>query len=345
MSLRKKTIELKRLKEAFEREAQKFYDLHFSKLYIFQEDEYNVEDCKFDEPNHCIKLWEYYGHTKDSSSEKITQLINSSKDYDPKWGIRGAELVCFGVLEGEALKLFLQMGQRAGNLFNKEEAYFIKTRIINGFAKPKGGKPIYIINDNTLAIWLNFLLYYVSQTHPAREMATKIQPDPFTLSLIALEDLINDPIIGRNPNKPNKLQDMDFKVALSFPGEKRDYVSKVADNLRSNLAENELFYDSDFRAQLARPNLDTFLQRIYKKQAKLIIVFLCAEYDQKEWCGLEWRVIRDIIKTREEERIMFVRFDNVEVEGALSIDGYIDANESSPSNTAKLILERIDSLS
>ncbi|MCF6207777.1 MAG: TIR domain-containing protein, partial [Ghiorsea sp.] len=76
----------------------------------------------------------------------------------------------------------------------------------------------------------------------------------------------------------------------------------------------------------------------------LVVVFLCEEYSQKEWCGLEWRAIREIIKCRADDRIMFIRFDNCEIEGVFSIDGFIDANNYSETDISKFILERISLL-
>jgi len=76
----------------------------------------------------------------------------------------------------------------------------------------------------------------------------------------------------------------------------------------------------------------------------MIVVFLCAEYADKQWCGLEWRAIRDIIKSKENERIMFVRFDDANVEGVFSIDGYIDANKFTPAQVADFIMERLNVL-
>jgi hypothetical protein len=64
------------------------------------------------------------------------------------------------------------------------------------------------------------------------------------------------------------------------------------------------------------------------------VVFLCAEYAQKEWCGLEWRAIRDIIKTKRDDQVMFVRFDDCPVDGFLSIDGYVDAKVFGPLDVA-----------
>lgn len=111
--------------------------------------------------------------------------------------------------------------------------------------------------------------------------------------------------------------------------------------MRKNLDNDCLFYDFDYQSQLARPNVDTLLQNIYRNHAKLIVVFLSKEYAQKEWCGLEWRAVRDIIKSKGDEQIMFVRFDNAPIEGLFSIDGYIDANIFESKQVAEFILERV----
>jgi len=131
---------------------------------------------------------------------------------------------------------------------------------------------------------------------------------------------------------------------MSFPGEKRRYVSRVVDALRKPLGTDSIFYDYDYQAQLARPNLDTLLQRIYRDQADLIVVFLCAEYAEKQWCGLEWRAVRDIIKSREDERVLLVRFDDANIEGVFSIDGYIDGGSYTSKQVADFIVARISEL-
>ena len=77
---------------------------------------------------------------------------------------------------------------------------------------------------------------------------------------------------------PQRLEDMHFKVALSFPGEHRDYVEKVSTELQARLPARSVFYDRDFTAQLARPNLDTLLQPIYAENSDLVVVFLSENY-------------------------------------------------------------------
>ena len=198
-----------------------------------------------------------------------------------------------------------------------------------------------VTNDNPLAIWLNYLLYHLSMTNPGRERAPKIEPDPFSLSLLALERLAKDLAIGKIDRSARPLSEIRFKVSMSFPGERRAYVAEVVNALRPDLGPDSIFYDHDYQAQLARPNLDTLLQGIYRNQSELIVIFLCAEYANKQWCGLEWRAVRDIIKSKEDDRIMFVRFDDTPIDGVFSIDGYIDVRSFAVQDVARFITDRL----
>jgi len=135
-----------------------------------------------------------------------------------------------------------------------------------------------------------------------------------------------------------------FEVALSFPGEVRAYVEAVDRYLTETVGLDACFYDKRYPAQLARPSLDTFLQDIYRR-SKFIVAFICADYDKKEWCDVEFRVIRDIIKSRAVERVMYVRMDHAPVAGVMSIDGYVDGREYDPAQIAAMVWERIRLLS
>ena len=132
-----------------------------------------------------------------------------------------------------------------------------------------------------------------------------------------------------------------FDIALSFPGEHRDFVKNVADILATKLDRERVFYDAYYEAELARPNLDTYLAEIYHNQAELVVVFLCAEYEQKEWCGLEWRAVRDLLKQKKTAEIMPVRLDDTHIPGLFSIDGYINAKDHEPVELANLIVQRL----
>lgn len=341
MSLRKNKREIERLIAVFKSEAAKFHDITFSTYSI--RNDIPPENRRFRTPNHAIMLWQYYGKLK--SEDDAKRLAENLKESDLQWGMRGAQLSFFGLVEGETCDLFVRMAKRAGMLFSEKEAQKVKGHVLDEIfnkTKDSQSKVIGATNDNPLAVWLNYLLYYISQVKPGREKLVKIEPDPYTLSLLALEHLLENLAISKSDKSASKIQDIKFKVALSFPSEKRTYVSKVANALRPALNEDSVFYDFDYQSQLAIPNLDSLLQKIYRDNSELIVVFLCAEYAKKEWCGLEWRAIKDIIKAKDDERIMFVRFDDAQIDGVFSTDGYIDGNQHKAGRVAKLILERVN---
>jgi hypothetical protein len=342
MPLFQQRQEIERLRQAFEAEAAKFHDTRMTVFYIA--DEGAVPPLRFVTPNHGIMLWQYYGQMNAEKGPEV--FLENLKDSDPKWGIRGARLTAFAVIEGAQYELFVRMAQRAGSLFDKDEAIANKTHTVDEIAEAErdaasASKAVLVSNDNTLAVWLNYLLYHLSMTHPGRETAWRIQPEPFTLSLLALERLEAELAIGKVDRSSRIFSAIKFKVGLSFPGEHRNYVKQVADTLRPTLGPDTVFYDHDYQAQLARPNLDTLLQDTYRNNCELVVVFLCEQYGQKQWCGLEWRAVRDIIKSKKDERVMFVRFDDANVDGVFSIDGYIDARSVSPEGVAAMILKRI----
>lgn len=345
MSLTKKSREIQRLLKAFEAEADKFHEISFHTYTITQHGSSNIER-KFYQPNHTIVLWQYHGLLDSKADQK--RLAKNVAESDQQWGLRGSELSLIGVVEGDATPLFVRMASRAAHLFNEEESTFIRSRVVSEIQEKamqaNAGKPVTAVNGNPVAIWLNFLLYHLSLTSPGRDRAQKIEPDPFSLSLLALERLQSDRSIGKIDRSMTPLAKVKFRAAVSFPGEHRTYVAAVVDALREPLGPDGVFYDFDYQAQLARPNLDTLLQGIYRNQTDLIVVFLAKTYTEKEWCGLEWRAIRDIIKSKEEDRVMFVRMDDAEVDGVFSIDGYIDGSFNDAQAVAEHILTRLSEL-
>lgn len=150
---------------------------------------------------------------------------------------------------------------------------------------------------------------------------------------------------ARNEAKAVDITSQLFDVALSFPGEVRSYVESVARELERLIGPDSYFYDNHYQAQLARPSLDTLLQDIYRNRARLIVVFLCEKYQEKEWCGVEFRAIREIIKERENQRVMFIRMDEGRVDGVFGTDGYIDGRKYTPMEMASFIQERVSLLS
>ena len=145
-----------------------------------------------------------------------------------------------------------------------------------------------------------------------------------------------------NPvGKTGRVEELSFKVAFSFPGELRNIVSEVVDRIKGELPVGSVFYDDDFSAQLARPNLDSLLQTVYLNNSDLVVVFLSGDYEKKMWCGIEWRAIRSIINNKSDQAIMLVRSDDSDIPGIFAHDGYIDLNRFSAEQIAEFVLERV----
>ncbi len=135
-----------------------------------------------------------------------------------------------------------------------------------------------------------------------------------------------------------------FQIALSFSGEARARVQRVAEALSDSIPKKNILYDRWLSSELARPNLDVYLTDLYKNDSLLLVFFFCGNYARKEWCGLEWRIGRDLLKQKQEHRLMLLRLDDFEIPGFHSIDGYLDIRDLSDAEVANAILERLSSL-
>jgi tetratricopeptide (TPR) repeat protein len=130
-------------------------------------------------------------------------------------------------------------------------------------------------------------------------------------------------------------------VALSFPGEYRVRVERIAESLGRELGRRSVLYDRWHAAEFARPNLDKYLTRLYHDESDLLVIFLCREYDSKEWTGLEERSWRDLMLKKQDERIMFLRLDDAELSSVLGVDGYLDIRQMKDEDVAAAILSRL----
>jgi TIR domain len=136
-----------------------------------------------------------------------------------------------------------------------------------------------------------------------------------------------------------------FDIALSFPGEHRDFVEQVAGRLAATFGKERVLYDKYYEAEFARIDLDVYLPRLYRTQSELIVIFLCPEYAAKRWCNLEWRHMRQLIATVDASRIMLLRYgyssDFVEL-GILPGDGTANFEGRPADEIAELIRQRFD---
>jgi TIR domain len=136
--------------------------------------------------------------------------------------------------------------------------------------------------------------------------------------------------------------DKKYLVAVSFSGEKRDYVKQVTDELSKAIDKAKIFYDDYHQGILPGIGTDEFLQKTYRDDSAFLVVFISPTYKDKVWCGIEGRAIRERINTEKGRGIIPVRFSNATTEWfSTSLDTYIDGDKKTPAETAAIIIDRI----
>lgn len=121
-----------------------------------------------------------------------------------------------------------------------------------------------------------------------------------------------------------------FRIAFSSAGEKRDFVKETADILAKRFGEASILYDKFHKAEFANADLAFDLPALYKTDADLIATVFCADYDKKEWCGLEWRAIFSIIKEGAAKQVMLNRFDRVDGKGLHGLGSFVELTNKTP---------------
>jgi len=134
-------------------------------------------------------------------------------------------------------------------------------------------------------------------------------------------------------------EEKQFNVALSFAGEDREYVEKVANQLKK--MNIRVFYDKHEAITLWGKDLYTYLQDIYKNKAMYTIIFCSKNYANKLWTNHERQAAQARAFGSNREYILPVRFDNTEIPGILLTMGYIDLNQYKPEEFAELIKNKI----
>ena len=131
-----------------------------------------------------------------------------------------------------------------------------------------------------------------------------------------------------------------FKVALSFPGEHRDFVLKVAEELATRLTRERVFYDEWYEIELLGVGGDLKLQSMYE-QADLVVPFFSEHYS-KSWCSLEWETIRGILlNRRKDDAVIPVHLDDTVIPGWSTVNFGIRLRGRTPQKISEIILDAL----
>lgn len=135
---------------------------------------------------------------------------------------------------------------------------------------------------------------------------------------------------------------IEFDVALSFAGEDRKYIERVANFLRK--MGIKVFYDKYEEATLWGKDLYEHLIDIYKNKSRYTVIFASKHYSEKLWTTHERRAAQARALESHREYILPVRIDDTEIPGILSSTGYIRSKNFSPRKLAELIKIKVGPL-
>ena len=130
-----------------------------------------------------------------------------------------------------------------------------------------------------------------------------------------------------------------YQVALSFAGEQREYVDKVARHLES--LSIDVFYDGFEKVNLWGKSGAEVFHSVFESQSAYVVMFISKAYVEKDWPNHERRSALSRMVREQREYLLPVRFDATQCPGLPEDTLYIKADEYDPAGLAAMIAEKV----
>lgn len=141
----------------------------------------------------------------------------------------------------------------------------------------------------------------------------------------------------RSLGRSNK--NFDYDVCLSFAGDDRAYVRRVADELRQHGVR--VFYDEYAQADMWGKDLFIHFDDVYQNAARFCVLFASKHYASRVWTNHERESAQARAIREHHEYILPARLDSTRIPGLRPTVGYVDALKLSPKKVASLIVAKI----
>jgi len=139
--------------------------------------------------------------------------------------------------------------------------------------------------------------------------------------------------------KTGDKDDFSYDVCLSFAGENRSYVQKVAEYL--DRYGVRVFYDAFEEVDLWGKDLAVHLSEVYSKKAKYCVIFISEFYAKKIFSSHEFKNALSRAIQELDEYLLPARFDNTELPGLRGTISYIELSTKEPEEFADLIIKKV----
>lgn len=157
----------------------------------------------------------------------------------------------------------------------------------------------------------------------------------FTRTHWAIKDgKIPKPVRDRITNTEER-----YDIALSFAGEDRSYVEKVAEYLKAN--DVVVFYDKFEEVEMWGKELTEHLDWVYRTGAQYCVMFISKHYAEKMWANHERKSALAAAIQARQEYILPARFDSTELPGLRPTIGYINLAAKTPEELGAMIIKKL----
>ena len=143
------------------------------------------------------------------------------------------------------------------------------------------------------------------------------------------------------PTPPTAQFSDTYDVCLSFAGEQRDYVERIASELKN--AGLVVFYDQDedIAAKMWGQDLAEYLDYIYRQGSRFCLMFISADYAEKAWTTHERRSALARVVEEGGDYLLPARFDDTELPGLRPTTGYVDLRQTAPATLVEFVLKKL----
>lgn len=132
---------------------------------------------------------------------------------------------------------------------------------------------------------------------------------------------------------------LEYDVVLSFAGEDRPYVERVATALVRQ--QIRVFYDDHEEVELWGKDLYQHLSDVYRHRGRYCVIFASKAYAEKLWPRHELASAQARAFEENREYILPARFDETEIPGVLPTTAYLDLRKKTPEEFAAAIAKKV----
>lgn len=133
-----------------------------------------------------------------------------------------------------------------------------------------------------------------------------------------------------------------FDVFLSFAGEQRDYVERVADGLKAR--GYSVFYDAYEGTNMWGRHMTEDFDSVLREESRHCVAFISSQYREKSWTRWEWRSA--LARALEEDDFLLpARFDDTRMPGLPPTVNFVDLRGLTPVDFAEELAAKLVSVS